>query len=144
MIITESRPDHLVQINILLNHGGIPVITPEYLNSDSLALSAFDGDNLIGFLWVGLMASNTVAYIDKFCIHPDYSKKKIGNKLAKEMIKKCKQSGVRECFGVIGHHKYHEKSAMNALKVAMSGHPHNYTYVEGNINYMASELGIGE
>lgn len=141
MIIVNLTQANLNDVNSLLVRTAMLGLTPEHLDN-ALGLVAYDGDKPIGCLWVGLMAKGTVGYIDKFYVDPDYTKKGIGNQMAKEMLSRVKALGVSEVFGIIGHHQFHDQSGMNALKVAMGGDKVPYTLVTGNVNFMCSELGI--
>lgn len=141
MIIVEITHDRLVDANSLLIRTQMPTLTVEHLDN-AIALIAYEGELPIGCLWVGLMAAKTIGYIDKFYVDPSFAKQKIGHQLAIEMLKRVKALQVREVFGFIGHHQFHDQSGMNALKMAMGGDKIPYTMVKGDINFMCSELGI--
>ncbi len=94
----------------------------------------------MGFLWLGMMAKNTMCYLDKFTVHPDYTGRGVGNQLAHFAIQAAHKVGCRKTFGVIKQDKYHDKSAMNALKVAIGATEGSYTFVCADIDMMISEL----
>lgn len=124
---------------LMLSHGKFTVDAGHLHYKDLSLVASIDG-KIIGFLWLGLMAKGTLAYIDKFCVDPEYAHHKIGSLLAQEAFKHCLQRGVKECFGVICQDEHHEKSALNALRFALGSIPHSYTLVSGNLLQMKQEI----
>lgn len=141
--INRAKKQDLAAINELINsYGRIPPILPEYLNNRDLALKAVDTETgaIVGFCWGGLMAQNTVIYIDKVVVNPNYTRKKISQTLYKQLLSRALKLGVRLGFGVIKHDQFHDKSAMNALKMAFAADDAPYTYVYGQPEHMVKEL----
>lgn len=141
--IKRANIQHILCINELLINSNLSSITPDHLNGKDLAIAVFDEDKLIGFLWVGLMAKNTLGWIDYFVIHPDYRTQGVGELLAKRALELGKQKGVKRAIAAIGHHEFHSASAMNALKMAMIAEPIPYTFIKGNIDHMIKEINHG-
>lgn len=112
-----------------------------HINHRDISLVAVNDNKVVGFLYVGLMAKNTVGYMDKFTIHPDYANQGIGQQLAVKALEESVKRGVREVFGIIQQDQYHDKSAMNALRMAIGSNGTPYTYVRADINFILSELG---
>jgi GNAT superfamily N-acetyltransferase len=125
----------------LLQKYGKLVATESLFNHRDIALQArLDSGELVGFLWVGLMAKGTLGYIDKFCVDPAYAGKGVGTALAMGMKEELVKRKVKTVFGLIQQDEYHEKSAMNALKSAMGAHKLPYTFVEADVAHAVEEL----
>lgn len=141
MHVHKATKQDFPAIHFLMSRYGKMTVQPEHLNSKDITLCARDDSGkLVGFLYIGLMAQGTVGYIDKFAVDPEYAGKGVGQLLAKEALKACLKRGVREVFGVIRQDQFHEKSAMNALKMAFSAHKEPYTYVSAQLQHMVAEL----
>lgn len=118
-------------------------VGPEHLNKKDIALQArLESGELIGFLYCGLMANNTIAYIDKVAIDPSHTGKGVINAMYKELFKIAYSKGVKSVFGFIRHDEYHLKSCKAALRMGLGGDPVSYTHVFANLNFMKSELGL--
>lgn len=141
IIVRNAKKSDLPAIEELLRVYSKFSVTDKYVNHRDMSFVAYDGPRCVGFLWVGLMASNTVAYIDKFCIHPDYSRQGIAKKMGEMALLRGMKIGVRECFGVIKADDYHNKCALDALKMGMGAHKEQYTYVCADPSHMVQELG---
>lgn len=100
MRIEASNYSQINEINelIQLNHDSL--LTEDYLISDdSIALSLVDEfDKVVGFIWAGLMANRTVAYLDYFVIHPEYRKTKYSLLLVAELTKRLIDGGVQRAI----------------------------------------------
>lgn len=125
----------------LLNEYGKFTITPRHINHRDISIIAYSPEGqCIGFLWAGLMAGNTVAYIDKFCVKKEFNGNRLGKRMAIRAMQEGVKRGVREVFGIIRQDDYHDKSAMNALKSAIGADTLPYTFVRADLNYMVSEM----
>lgn len=143
MYTHKATKGDLPAIRYLLNQYGKMIIGPEHLGHRDISICARNSEGaVIGFLYIGVMAQNTVGYIDKFCVDPAAKGKGVGNLLAKAAFTACQKRGVKEVFGVIRQDEHHDKSAMNALKMAFGAHPESYTYVCADLAHMASELKV--
>jgi N-acetylglutamate synthase-like GNAT family acetyltransferase len=141
MHIHKASKQDLPAIRMLMQSYGKMVVGPEHVNQRDIALCARDDEGrLVGFLYMGLMAQNKVGYLDKFCVDRGLAGKGVGSALAMACFEAAKKRGVREVFGVIRQDEFHEKSAMNALKMAFGAHKEPYTYVSADLNHMAAEL----
>jgi len=117
---------------------------PDLVNDNDISLVATDGNKVVGFLWVGLMANNTMAYIDRFIVHQDYRGRGIGNKLGTAAFKQAAKKNVEEFHGFIKNDSFYEASAVNALRLGLGGDNKPYTHVRGHLSFIASELAILE
>lgn len=116
-------------------------VAEHHINSRDVALVAREPEgSVVGFLWMGLMACNRIAYLDKFVVHPDYARQGVGKLMALRMYDIGRNLGVKDVFGVIRRDEHHDKSALNALKVAFSAHSDPYTYVCASVDNMNKEL----
>lgn len=137
----RATKQDLPAVSELLNTYGKQSIYPEMLNNKDIAIQARDETGTcVGFIWCGLMAQNTVGYIDMFTVHPDHANKGIGKMLAQALMDTCLKRRVRSVFGVIKHDQYHNKSAMNALRYAMAAYPDNFTFVYADVRNSALEV----
>jgi N-acetylglutamate synthase-like GNAT family acetyltransferase len=142
MNIRRAKKSDLSAIKDLMAlYGNKMSVEGHHINHRDVSLVAVtDEGQIIGFVWAGLMAQNKVAYLDKFTIHPEYAKKGVGQKLALKALEIGKKLGVQDVFGIIKRDAYHDKSAINALKMAFSADREPYTFVRTNVNFMISEL----
>lgn len=144
MIIKRATHSDIPAIRYLLMTNGAKMVLEDYhINKRDIALQARDKDTgaLVGFLWIGLMAKNQLGYLDKFVVDKAYSGKGIGNMLAKAALEECLKQKVRQVFGIIKQDEYHDKSCVNALKMAMGSDAKPYTYVMTDIDHCVKELG---
>jgi predicted N-acetyltransferase YhbS len=116
-------------------------ITENYINDNDLMIVAEDEEKIIGCLFVGAMAGGDLVYLDKFHIVPAYAKQGVGGLMSIWAIKESNRRGFKHAFGIIQHDDYHDASAINALKAALGSDGKLYTYVIGNVPFMASEIG---
>jgi GNAT superfamily N-acetyltransferase len=136
----RARPAHLPGIQVLLSKSGKMTIDSHHINHRDIAVVTELGGEVIGFLWVGLMAKNAVGYVDKFAVDPAFQGHGVGSALTQLALTECKKRGVREVHGFIKADQYQDASAMNALKMALSSDGAPYIYVRGQINVICSEL----
>lgn len=140
--ISRAKPADLDAIRYLLSrYGSKLVVLPEHINHRDVALQARHNDTgeLVGFLWCGLMAKNKIGYIDKFTVSPEFSKHGIGNLMALRLLQELVKIGVKQVFGIIKHDEYTDKSAMNALKLAMASDG-TYMHVYADIKNSLLEM----
>lgn len=142
MFISTATKQDIPAIQYLLaSYGSKLSLDPALINNKDIALQARDeSGKLIGFLWVGLMAKNTLGYMDKFCVDKDYSKKGVGKALALALKDRLVKRRVKTVFGIIRQDQYHDKSAMNALRMAVGGDQISYTYVIADVAHAIQEL----
>ncbi len=142
MLIRRAKHIDIDGINVLLNQYAMQTIDPSYVNKHDFALVAEDKGRIVGFLFVGRMANGTKGYIDHFVVDRDYHRKGVGERLAKKMIKISAMKGLKEAIGFIAFDEFHDASAMNALKSAMSSPNLNFRMVRANVDTVKQELGI--
>jgi N-acetylglutamate synthase-like GNAT family acetyltransferase len=142
MIISRATKQDLPAIQYLMQvYGNKMIVTEDHLNRKDIALQARADDGaLVGFVWGGLMVNNTVMYIDKLAVAPEYAKQGVALKLHKELLKLGLKLGVKQGFGVIRRDEYHDKSCMSALKMAFGAEELPYTYVMGDTMNIVKEL----
>lgn len=116
-------------------------VTEHHLNKKDIALQVRDDSGkLVAFAWAGLMAANTLVYIDKVVCDPNHAKQGVIKKLYLELFRLAVKRGAKEGFGIIRQDKYHDAACINALKMAFGADQVGYTYVSGNSNRILSEL----
>lgn len=142
MQIRRPLKKDIADINLLLDRYELATITEAQLNSRDISLVVDDCETIVGFIWVGLMSKNTLGYVDHYCIDEAYGGKGLGHKLAIKALKVAKKKGVRRVSGIIRPTQWHDKSAINALKMAMASYPYQVTYVYADIQNSAKELGV--
>lgn len=142
MFISNATKQDIPAIQYLLaSYGSKLVLDPACINKRDIALQARDeSGKLVGFLWVGLMAKNTLGYMDKFCVDKDSSRKGVGKSLALAMKDQLVKRRVKTVFGIIRQDQYHDQSAMNALRMAIGGDPLPFTYVVADVAHAVKEL----
>ena len=86
------------------------------------------------------MANGTMCYIDRFIVHPDHRNTGVAKELRTKMYEELKHRGVKHVLGFIRQGRSHDPSALNALKMSLGTDGASYTLVQGNINFMISEL----
>lgn len=140
VLIVRPKIQDLPGIQTLALNRGNMSVGQEHLNRRDIALVAKDASKIVGFLWIGLMAGNSMAYIDKFTVAQNYAGRGVGHALASAALMACKKRGVTEVHGFIRQDASHAASSMNALKMALGADSHPYTYVRGQINFIEAEL----
>lgn len=144
MIITRCHKSDLPAIQYLMHkYGDKMIVTEHHLNKKDISLQArLPSGELTGFIWCGLMANNTVAYMDKVAVDPAYSGQGVVNSLYKELFKIAYKRGVRTVLGFVRHDEHHLKSCKAALRMGLGGDTLSYTHVFADLNFMKSELGL--
>lgn len=112
----------------------------EYINSRDLCLVYEEGDQILGYIWAGLMARNTVAYVGGFVVHPEHSHRGIGAKLARRLLEIGRGRGVKSFVATIKHDEHHDKSAVACLRTGAGADPLPCTFIRGNLDFMHSQL----
>lgn len=146
MIISRASKQDLPAIRFLMQqYGNKMIVTEDHLNKRDIALQARIEGELVGFAWGGLMAKNTIMYIDKVAVDPKHNKQGIVKFLYKELFKQALQLGVKQGFGMIRQDQYHDRACINALKMAFGADSLPYTHVFGEAGHISKELeSIGE
>ena len=147
MYIRKATKRDLNAINALQGLYGKMTVDPKLINHRDISLVAISSSpdaDLLGFVWGGLMAGNSLMYIDKVVVHPGASGRGVLNALYRELFERGLKIGVKTGIGLIKRDKYHDKSAINALKMAFAADPIPYTYVFGDTAHMVSELSLLE
>lgn len=141
MIISRATKQDLPAIQFLMQqYGNKMVVTESHLNKKDIALQVRKDGLLVGFAWGGLMAKNSIMYIDKVAVDPRYTKQGIVQLLYKELFKQAIKLGVQEGFGMIRQDEHHDKACVNALKMAFGADSLPYTHVFGQASYIVKEL----
>lgn len=141
VVVTSCCATDLPAIDHLMNQYGKMSVSPEHINRRDIALQArTDNGALVGFIWMGVMAKGTFGYVDKFTVDPAYAGQGVGRLLANRLLSECQTRGVRTVHGFIRQDEYHDKSGVNALKMAMGADPLPYTFVTSDILNTVSEL----
>lgn len=142
MIIRRAKRVDIEDINSLLRTYGLATVDTSYINHRDVCLVAEHEGEIVGMVWAGLMRGNKSAYVDYFTVKPDLAHKGVGHALARECLARMRKLGVERAFGIIKHDGFHNKSAMNALKMGMYSDEAPYTYVYGFTEHSAKELGV--
>lgn len=144
MIISKCHKSDLPAIRyLMLQYGNKMIVEETHLNKKDIALQArLESGELIGFLWCGLMANNTIAYMDKVAVDPAHTGNGVINALYIELFRIAYKKGVRTVIGFVRQDEYHLKSCKAALKMGLGGDAISYTHVYADLNFMKSELGI--
>lgn len=143
MIISRCTKADLPAIQYLMGQYAKTTITPEHLNKKDIALQArLESGELIGFVWCGLMANNTIGYVDLVTVDPTHTGRGVIHALYHELLVIAYNKGVRKAFGIIRHDQYHLKSAKAALRMAWGGDTSSYSHVYADLNFMKKELGV--
>lgn len=142
--IRRAKRADIDQINQLLGSYGLQTIDQSFVNHRDIALVAESEGQIVGFVWAGLMRQNKSAYLDYFTVSREHARQGVGHALARETLNRFKRMGVERAFGVIERDEFHDKSALNALKMGMYAQERPYTYVYGYVSHSCRELGLGE
>lgn len=136
---TKADIGALRHLSAIYNH---KLSIEEYMfNNRDIAIQArAETGELIGFVWGGLMGNNSLCYVDKVMVHPQYSDQGVLPRLYKELFKIALKRGVKQAFGIIRHDEYHDRSAKAALNMAWGGDALSYTYVYASLEFMKKEL----
>lgn len=130
MKLRRVKSEELNAVNKLLAQHGINPIGSEFLNKRDISIGAYDGDKLVGFIWAGLMASDTVAYIDVFTIDPAYANKQLGEKLGNKLRHVVEKKKVNRIFGVIADTGTGIASCKSAIRIGLKPSELKYYIVQ--------------
>lgn len=112
----------------------------EYINGRDLCLVYEEAGEIVGYIWAGLMARSTVAYVGGFVVHPTHSHKGIGAKLARNLLGVARGRGVKSFVAMIKQDDHHDKSAVACLRTGAGAEPLPCTFIRGNLSFMHSQL----
>ena len=139
-MIRRATQEDLSQIHGLCLKYGLESMRPEFINSRDICLVADIGGKIGGYIWAGLMARNTFAYVCGFTVDPQYSKQRVGENLAKELLRVARMKGVRSFVATIKQDKYHDQCAVNCLKAGAGAAPESCTLITGDLGLMVKNL----
>jgi GNAT superfamily N-acetyltransferase len=92
------------------------------LRNSWIAISAYDGDRLVGF---GRVVSDQVlhAMIYDMIVHPEYQGKGIGRMILDALVSRCRQHGINDVqlFCATGKRAFYEKNGFEARSVEAPG-----------------------
>lgn len=144
MYISKCNRSDLPAIQELMEkYNNKCVVTADHLNKRDIALQArLETGELIGFIWCGLLANNTVAYMDKVAVDPAHSGNGVIHALYEELFKMALAKGVKDVEGYIRHDDFHLKSCKAAVRMGLGGDNLSYTRVYSSLNKMKKELGM--
>lgn len=144
MIYRRIRSTDLPQVNRLLKAHWGQEWDGTQINSRDVALGAFsDHGACHGVVWAGLMQKNRLAYIDYYLTDPAFARRGVGRGLGKALVEAFHKLGVERCFGAICTDEFHDRSAINALRIGMGAKALPYTLVYGKLSEMGRELDHG-
>jgi N-acetylglutamate synthase-like GNAT family acetyltransferase len=137
--ISRASKQDLPAIKELLHQYAKFTVEAYHLTKRDLAFMArLESGELVGFMWVGLMANNKIAYVDKVTIHPKFHKQGILQKLYAEAFKQAFMRGVEFAEGYIRQDQFHEASGVQALRMAFGGDSLPYTRVFAQVQFIAA------
>lgn len=140
--IRRAKPYHIPDIHKLCNQYAYETVDKDCINNKDISIVALDDQTVIGFMWCGLMSNQKLGYISHFMVDAKYAKQGIGQLLYKRLYSVCKLKKVEKVFGIIAQDEYHDRAAMNALKMAGKGYATPYTYVYASLNELEKVLGV--
>lgn len=135
------KGDDLAQINRLLKQYWDRVWDGSEINPRDVAVGAFsDHGACHGVIWVGLMQKNRLGYVDYYVTDPEFARKGVGQGLARTTFGILQKLGVERVFGVINTDEFHDRSAINALRIGMGAKARPHTLVFGELKTMGKEI----
>lgn len=143
MVTCTALKSDLAAIQELLAQSGTMTIGPEHLNKHDIAVVAWDGPSVVGFMWGGRMARGKVLYLDKLVVHHNYRGRGVAQALSHRMLAEAKKRGVVEVQTIVRQDEHFSAAAINGLKMALQTDGYNYTFLQGNIAFIDSEVSRG-
>lgn len=143
MTISKATKSDLSAIKYLISKYSNRIeFEDNYINKNDIALQArSDTGELIGFVWVGLMAKNSFGYIDCLVVDPEFKGNKIAQGLLKAMLLESKKRKINRIFGVIAQDEFHDSCAISALKAGSKfSTTIAYTMAGGFVDELMSRL----
>lgn len=140
LVVRRAKRFEISKINELVAKVGMQTIDQSYINHRDVGIIAEYDNKIIGFLWLGLMRQNKLCYIDYFIVDKAFEKKGVGKSLAQFALEIASKMGVDQVFGIIANGESHDKSAFNALRMALSSDGNVYTQIKGHMRHVLSEL----
>lgn len=139
-MIRRATTSDLAQIHALNIEYALESMPEAFINNRDICLVAEDAGKIVGYIWAGLMARNTFAYVCGFVVRPDYSKSGTGQKLALELLRIARMKGVQSFVAAVRQNEYHDACAVTALKCGTSAAKETCTLLMGNTAHMAASL----
>jgi N-acetylglutamate synthase-like GNAT family acetyltransferase len=140
MLVRRAKRSDLPQISALQAQYGKMSVGPELINHRDIAIVAEDMGRIVGFVYCGLMAQNTLGYVDKIVVDRDCAHKRVCQSIYKELGRLLVRMNVKTVFGIVKHDEFHDRAIMNALRMAMKGDAVPYTYIFTDVAHAAAEL----
>lgn len=131
MRVRRAKARDLAKIAELCTSCGFNAPNDKVINSQDIAIIAEDGTKAIGFLWCGLMAKNSIGFVDFFIVHPDHRGQKVGEAIGQQLIKISNLKKVDLIIGTVRHDEFHDFSVANGRKIGLAPEPSSYTLITG-------------
>lgn len=139
-MIRRATPSDLPSLHVLTTKYGLESVSDDFVNTRDICLVFEEDSRIKGYIWAGLMARNTFAYVCGFVVDPQFAKQRIGERLAKELLRVARMKGVKSFVATIKQDKHHDKCAVNCLKAGAGAAPESCTLITGNLAHMAKSL----
>lgn len=98
---------------------------------------------ILGFIWAGLMARGTVAYVDHFLIHPSLSRSGTGRNLCKTMVEELHARGCKIVLAHVLQDRFSFKSLKSCIGVGMQLDARPQFQLIGNVPNMIEVIANG-
>lgn len=139
MRITKADASHLPGINLLMAPFFQVTIGPEHLGNDSIALVLVVDDQVKGFIWAGLLAGGTEAYIQHYVVDKSLHGKHIGAFMAIEIAERLIDVGIKRAFAHIeDQNLYGINSLTRCLQVGGTLSQSTFKFIEFNPSQVSS------
>lgn len=129
MRVRRAKAKDLAKIAELCTSCGFNAPKDNVINSQDIAIVAEVDNKVIGFVWCGLMAKNSIGLVDFFIIHPEHRGQKVGESLGQQLIKICELKKVNIMMATIKQDQFHDFSLANGVKIGMTPDEASYSLI---------------
>lgn len=139
-MIRRATDQDLPGINRLTHRYRLEPVRSEFINNRDICLVADVGGQIRGYIWAGLMARNTFAYVCGFAVDPEFTGSGIGTQLSRELLRVARMKGVKSFVATVENGPFHDACAVNALKCGAGAADKEHTLLVGDLAHMTESI----
>lgn len=140
MNIRQANLLDLPRINFLIQSYSLAPIDANFINDKDMSIVAEKDNKIVGFVWGGVMANQSLVFIDYLTVDGMYANTNIGHKMVNALLKIGKERGSRIAITNVLMNKFYYRSKGIAERVGMIKVPHKCALLLGDINQMYNKM----
>lgn len=140
MNIRQAKLSDIYKINLLIEDYRLKAIDANFINDKDLSIVCEQDNRIVGFVWGGVMANQSLVFIDYLTVDRMLANTNIGHRMVKELLKLGKERGCQIAITNILMNKYYYRSKGIAERIGMVKVPHKCALLLGDINHMFNKM----